>query len=162
MGLIEKLTAVADAIRSKTGSTDEMTLDQMAAAISGIETGGGSSAFHSGSFTPAENVLTATVDVGNSFDRFLLVPNAELADLGIGAKTFFLFFCDRTKAQPYRFIYSGNSGFTGSSPTTYSTFNFSMGYGPTIGETQITFKNGTSGATLGYFVAGVTYRWIAW
>ena len=41
MELIEKLTAVADAIRSKTGGTDEMTLDQMAAEIAGIQTGGG-------------------------------------------------------------------------------------------------------------------------
>lgn len=41
MGLIEKLTAVADAIRSKTGSTEELTLDAMVAAIAGIEAGGG-------------------------------------------------------------------------------------------------------------------------
>lgn len=41
MGLIEKLTAVADAIRSKTGGTEELTLEQMAAAIASIETGGG-------------------------------------------------------------------------------------------------------------------------
>lgn len=162
MGLIEKLTAIADAIRDKTGGTEELTLDQMAAAISGIETGGGSSAFHSGSFTPAENVLTAAVDVGSSFDRFLLVPDAELADLGIGAKTFFLFFYDRTNASPYRLIYTGNSGFTGSSPTPYTVLYMTMGYDPTISETQIAFKNGTSGATLGYFVAGVTYQWIAW
>lgn len=40
MALIDKLTAVADAIRTKTGSTDTMTLDEMAKAItdiSGIE-----------------------------------------------------------------------------------------------------------------------------
>ena len=41
MALTEKLTAVADAIRGKTGKTEEMTLDQMATEIAGIETGGG-------------------------------------------------------------------------------------------------------------------------
>ena len=41
MALIEKLTAIADAIRSKTGGTGELTLDQMAAVIAGIEAGGG-------------------------------------------------------------------------------------------------------------------------
>lgn len=41
MALIDKLTAIADAIRGKTGKTDGMTLDQMATEISGISTGGG-------------------------------------------------------------------------------------------------------------------------
>ena len=37
----EKMTAIADAIRAKTGGTDPLTLDGMATAIAGIETGGG-------------------------------------------------------------------------------------------------------------------------
>ena len=41
MSVVSKLTAIADAIRAKTGGTAEMTLDQMATAISGIQTGGG-------------------------------------------------------------------------------------------------------------------------
>lgn len=41
MALINKLTAIADAIREKTGTTDEMTLDAMASAITGITTGSG-------------------------------------------------------------------------------------------------------------------------
>lgn len=41
MALINKLTAIADAIRGKTGKTEEMTLDQMATEIAGIEVGGG-------------------------------------------------------------------------------------------------------------------------
>lgn len=40
MALTEKLTAIADAIREKTGSTEEMTLTEMAEAVSGIQTGG--------------------------------------------------------------------------------------------------------------------------
>ena len=40
MALTEKLTNIADAIRGKTGGTEEMTLDQMALVISGIATGG--------------------------------------------------------------------------------------------------------------------------
>ena len=45
MALTEKLTAVADAIRSKTGKTDTLTLDRMATEIAGIETGGGDDIF---------------------------------------------------------------------------------------------------------------------
>ena len=40
MTLTEKITAVADAIRSKSGSEEKMTLEQMAAAIGSISTGG--------------------------------------------------------------------------------------------------------------------------
>lgn len=36
-----KLTAIADAIRGKTGKTEEMTLDQMVTEIAGIQIGGG-------------------------------------------------------------------------------------------------------------------------
>jgi hypothetical protein len=43
MALINKLTAIADAIREKTGKTGEMTLDQMPLEIAGIVAGGGSS-----------------------------------------------------------------------------------------------------------------------
>ena len=41
MALTNKLTAIADAIRGKTGKTEEMTLDQMAIEIAGISGGGG-------------------------------------------------------------------------------------------------------------------------
>ena len=41
MALIDKLTNIGDAIREKTGGQSSLTLDQMAAAIAGIETGGG-------------------------------------------------------------------------------------------------------------------------
>lgn len=34
-----KLTAIGDAIRSKTGGQEDLTLDEMATAVSGISTG---------------------------------------------------------------------------------------------------------------------------
>lgn len=41
MALTDKLTAIADAIRGKTGKTDGLTLDAMPGEIAGIQTGGG-------------------------------------------------------------------------------------------------------------------------
>lgn len=41
MALIEKLNAIGDAIREKTGKTARMTLDEMPVEIANIETGGG-------------------------------------------------------------------------------------------------------------------------
>ena len=42
MALTDKLSAIGDAIRAKTGGTDMLTLDQMPTAIAGIQTGSGS------------------------------------------------------------------------------------------------------------------------
>lgn len=42
MALTDKLTAIADAIRGKTGKTDGLTLDQMPGEIAGIQAGGAS------------------------------------------------------------------------------------------------------------------------
>lgn len=41
MSVYEKMTTIADAIRSKTGGTELLTLDGVAEAIAGISTGGG-------------------------------------------------------------------------------------------------------------------------
>ena len=41
MALIDKLNAIGDAIREKTGKTDKLTLDEMPNEIASIETGGG-------------------------------------------------------------------------------------------------------------------------
>ena len=40
MALTDKLTAIANAIRAKTGGTDSLTLDQMASEIDNIQSGG--------------------------------------------------------------------------------------------------------------------------
>jgi len=42
MALTDKLSAIGDAIREKTGGTELLTLDAMPTAISSITTGGGS------------------------------------------------------------------------------------------------------------------------
>ena len=54
MALTNKLTAIADAIREKTGSTEPLTLDAMPSAISGITTGGGGG----GELVPEDFIIT--------------------------------------------------------------------------------------------------------
>lgn len=53
MALTEKLIAIADAIRDKTGGTEGMTLDEMPTQIAGIETGGGENRFDYQSSVPS-------------------------------------------------------------------------------------------------------------
>ena len=48
MALIDKLAAIANAIRSKTGGTTPLTLNQMATEIEGISVGGGSAGAEGG------------------------------------------------------------------------------------------------------------------
>lgn len=73
MALTDKLTAIADAIRAKTGGTAALTLDGMAEAVAGIEAGGGGVSFDgltvlSGTFTPSADVSSGnyTVEVCDS------------------------------------------------------------------------------------------------
>jgi hypothetical protein len=66
MALTNKLSAIGDAIRSKTGTTELMTLDAMSAAIEAIETGGGGSEDCDGMHIP-EEALTITGDCNHRF-----------------------------------------------------------------------------------------------
>ena len=59
----EKMTAIADAIRNKTGKTDKLTLDQMPIEIDSIGSGGVQSA--SGTYTLATDAVGIEIDVSN-------------------------------------------------------------------------------------------------
>ena len=61
MALIDKLTAIADAVRAKTGGTELLTLDQMAAEIAGI-TAGGENGVTVFDFTPDEDTNSFIFD----------------------------------------------------------------------------------------------------
>ena len=52
MSVNSKMTAIADAVRGKTGGTEKLTLDQMATEIEGIQVGGG------GGIEPTASYLT--------------------------------------------------------------------------------------------------------
>lgn len=57
MSINSKMTAIADAIRGKTGGTEPLTLDQMATEIAGIQVGEGSGG---GSMESGELTLTSS------------------------------------------------------------------------------------------------------
>ena len=63
MALTDKLTAIADAIRAKTGNTSQLTLDEMASEISSITGSGGSS---------ADNKRYFVKDTKREYDNFKL------------------------------------------------------------------------------------------
>ena len=68
MSVDSKMTAIADAIREKGGTTDLLTLDGMAAAIAAIEAGGGGASIdgynvQAGTFVLAEDVSNTGVSI---------------------------------------------------------------------------------------------------
>lgn len=73
MALINKLKAIADAVRAKTGKTDKMTLDQMATEIMAISGGGGCSYIHCCSYKRSSSTWTysAYVIIGNDSEELL-------------------------------------------------------------------------------------------
>ena len=85
MALTDKLTAIADAIRSKTGGTDTMTLEKMAVEIAAIEIDGGGFTIQSGSFTPAENLFAYEIKLTSPVQNF--VYQKEAKELSAGVRT---------------------------------------------------------------------------
>lgn len=63
MALTDKLTAIADAIRSKGGTTDQLTLAGMVDAINAIQTGSGGIQSASGEYSIAEDVANLNIDI---------------------------------------------------------------------------------------------------
>ena len=63
MALTDKLTAIADAIRAKGGTTDLLTLDGMVDAINAIETG-------SGATDVTDSIVSVAFSATNAFDVY--------------------------------------------------------------------------------------------
>lgn len=61
MALTDKLTAIANAIREKTGGTDTLTLDEMATSISSIQTGGATKPYVEETYDSSGNLISANM-----------------------------------------------------------------------------------------------------
>lgn len=86
MALTDKLTAIADAIRGKTGGTDPLTLDGMATAIAGIEAGGGGGGeavelLFETTFSVAESIFTTTKTTLATIQTGLTQADCKVGDL---------------------------------------------------------------------------------
>lgn len=91
MALIEKLEAIGDAIRAKTGGTEQLTLDDMVDEIEGIETGGGGS---SAILEPLTMTSLQTYTPGEGVDGFSNVtPSLDLVINNYDWKDAFVTLC---------------------------------------------------------------------
>lgn len=61
MSVKTKMTAIADAIRNKTGGAEPLSIDGMAAAIGGIQTGGGAALLFRAEVTEPVSLIDITI-----------------------------------------------------------------------------------------------------
>ena len=147
MALTDKLAAIADAIRGKTGGTDALTLDQMATEIATIETGGGGVTIQSGSFTPAENLLSYTIPIDGTVKNCIVCKGTNA--LVYGVRT--LIATINLDGNDYcANVNTPSSGTSAAGNITAKPISFSDG------SIQI-----TSTTSVGYLVTE-RYNWVAW
>lgn len=161
----ETLTAIANAIREKTGGTANLSPEQMAAEISNISAGGalpiGISALASGTYTSASNAsgdLTITHNLGK-VPNFAILLLCDDISTNIGPALAILYYF-----QLYKPIYDGsnyynvrgNACYIGSSGTLNTTNVSSTDDSLAPTENTVTFK----GHSTGRINAGSTYRWV--
>lgn len=107
MALTDKLTAIADAVRAKTGGTELLTLDQMAAEIAGISGGGVTGlAYDIGEFvfdtdTPSHKTPAVQHSLGEIPDCIIVwsdnwAGNTEVIDTTYGTMVGFMWFRELT------------------------------------------------------------------
>ena len=158
----QKLTALADAVREKTGETSPLSLDAMATLISALEVGGGGlpSGWATGTFNNLipdefdsiyiEHGLGAVPDVVILFDETLeLEPGIIHADLHINYSSSY----DEETGEYYAFDTNGRM-FFGASTVAGIKYNSSNSFDT---DKYISFYTNSNGV----FAPSHTYRWIA-
>ena len=165
MALTDKLTAIANAIRGKTGGTKKLTLDEMVAAINSISGGGGGlpagiAAAAFGEYAVASDFTTTRQTVTHNLG---VVPDLVLFyyDGGNIATTYSMLFALRCTKFGYRSsAYNGYNAYHGNSTTTVSLANTNSTSVGVSNLTATTFQI-ASHSTSYYWRGGRTYKWLA-
>lgn len=164
MALTDKLTAIAEAIRAKTGGSDMLTLDAMVTAINGISGGGtGNLTIVSGTFTPAENTTECRITgLAGSPSAFALAPAFSTEEIYNGVAKLLGFIWVRGVYVIFRTNAGGTSGAADSWSFNLESFTICEDdYRPTS-SVVVALKSGFLAARGGYyFRAGLTYNWVA-
>lgn len=143
------LTSVANAIRTKGGTSASLAFPaDFVSAIAAIPSGGGAS-FGTGTLTPTSDTATCQIDIGGNYDHFVLFRDDQG---GTTTRSLRAAICDFAESNQVRCIISTNN--SGAAAIMES-------YGGTTGVT----KSGTV-VTYSYNNAklktGFVHRWIAW
>ncbi len=162
MALTDKLTAIADAIRGKTGKTESMTLAQMATEIAGIKTGGGGG-MESGEITlsdhynitiPVSSKKTHVMLMAKNLGAMITNPNDSGA---VARRVSFVFGAEGIclLETSVKTGYNASLGMTSGDCYWYDTTEVAQGYAR-FNENSIVLKISYSPMNL------LDYYWFAW
>ena len=154
------LTEIADAIRGKTGGTDGLTLDEMATAISGINTGS-IAKFTTGTLTLESDFVLGTTTSGFYTINHNLgeIPDIFYISCNIVSNThinFAIFFNVDQDAKTGNYFMSiqGEGSYLGN----LSGYHFDVQGVLTENEAKLIGHNDLSGARIS---ANYEYKWVA-
>ena len=157
-------TPLTDAIQALTTYANETTGASdttLSAAVGTLVAGYGGSDVISGTYTPTENTLHPTIEIGTSdFTNFLIFCETHVT--GNDVKAFggsFVQFVNGATTGTDRLWTTTNNGGTASNG--YTQYQVSSKF--TKSGTTLTVPNNQgSGAYYGYFIGGLKYYWYAW
>lgn len=171
MGVNEKMTAIADAIREKTGTTESLTLDGMAEAISLLSLGGGSSNVKvaTGTFTATSTSATAPMITHNLGTQKIIalcwIPNDVVFVPTAGYQVFMASYVNAPAffGESIQVDCTGyNSGkFSEVSTVKYSTLSLgAVGRSPWTSQANFTAPNVSAGASGNSKLTDDTFTWV--
>lgn len=144
------LTSVADAIRTKGGTSSSLAFPAgFVSAIDAIETGGGGSNVEYGTYTPTERTMSHTITTTGDWNNFAVFAG-EGFSFSLGSAAMVLF------------VLNGYGVGTNNGGTATSTIGTSQGTLTKSGKEYTYAAKGSLSASSRCWQAGVTYHWIAW
>lgn len=163
MSVNSKMTAIADAIRAKTGGTAKLSLDGMASAIAGISTGSSGgielpsfiSEINFGTFSYSSNTGSISVKHGLSAKPagFAVWRGAVPSNPGVA-------YINAAYGHSYKYFNSSTGGaFYGTTWVLCGSTSTNLG---SYNADATSFDLYSSSHTYLQAQAGVTYYWIAW
>lgn len=114
MALADKLTAIADVLRSKTGGTAQLTLEQIATGISGLDTSG------SGGLTLPDVIAAGDTPIMANTTGKTVTNTSPAADTGVSLTM--------PKAGTYRFWVCANASGSSGTVHLYKNGTDDLGY----------------------------------
>lgn len=116
---------------------------------------GGSSSVDRGTFTPSSNTLSASLTVTRTVVGVMIIAETNPYQAGSGVRCLSGCLYDSSGSVAKINLGSNNAGTSGS--VSYGTSNLTVSQSGTT--LTVSSKNA---ANSGYFISGITYRWIAW
>lgn len=159
---------------TENGTTTEDVTNYANAEITvDVQSGGSAAGMASGSFTPAENVKSQTISVGQAYSHVLLWTTDAFT--GAGVKGVGMLYFDLTGAPTSARMFGVSTNNAGSAisalwtddilkQTGHQRYRIALNNCVTrfYDDETILFNGSEYGTCYGLFLAGVTYHWCAW